>query len=148
MADKNNHWLEHLVDGETVDSINTLCGRINHFLQISQDFIPLWKVSNYSAYEFDVEDDLLVSTGEAYKSLRSLNTRKASGPDDIPNLILKVRTFAFELAPVIADIHNLSLRDAYVTAVVTSDDLVTFSKTQAEHDRTLRRVLQLPKSEI
>ena len=57
-------------------------------------------------------DNLLVSTGEAYKSLHSLNTRKAPGPDDIPNLILK--TFPFKLAPVFAHIYNSSLRDAYV----------------------------------
>ena len=110
MADKSNHWFEHahLVDGEMVDSINKLCERINHFIaNLTKDFIPLSdeEVSNYSAGDFDVADDLLVSTGEAYKSLRSLNTRKASGPDDIPNLIQK--TFAFELAPVIADITHL-----------------------------------------
>ena len=47
-------------------------------LQISQ------RLYNYSAGDFDVADDILhVFTGEAYKSLLSLNTRKASGPDVI-----------------------------------------------------------------
>jgi hypothetical protein len=55
---------------------------------------------------------LLASTGEVYKSLCSLKTGKVPGPDGIPNVILK--TFAFELAPVIADIYNSSLRDAYL----------------------------------
>ena len=90
MADKSNHWFEHLVDGEMVGSINKLCEIINHFIaNLTKDFIPLSEeeVSNYSAADFDVADDVLVSTGEAYKSLRSLNTRKASGPDDIPNLV-------------------------------------------------------------
>ena len=42
MADKNNHWLEHLIDGETVDFFNTLCERINHFFEnLTKDFIPL-----------------------------------------------------------------------------------------------------------
>ena len=42
MADKNNHWFEHLIDGETVDSINTLCERINHFFaNLTKDFTPL-----------------------------------------------------------------------------------------------------------
>ena len=54
----------------------------------------------------------MASTGEVYKSLCSLKTGKAPGPDGIPNVILK--TFAFELAPVIADIYNSSLRDAYL----------------------------------
>ena len=125
MADKNNRWFEHLIDGEMVDSINMLCDRINHFFaNLTNDFIPLSQeeVSKYSAGDFDAADDLLVSTGEAYKSVRSLNTGKAPGPDGIPNQILK--EFAFELAPVIADIYNSSLRDAYVpsflkTAAVT-----------------------------
>ena len=111
----NNHWFEHLIDGETVDCINTLCERMNHlFANLTKDFIPLSQeeVSNYSACDFDVAGDLLVSTAEANKSLRFLNTRKAPGPDGIPNQILK--KFAFELAQVIADIYNLSLRDAYV----------------------------------
>ena len=119
MADKNNHWFEHLIDGEMVGSINTLCDRINHFFaNLTNDFIPLSQkeVSNYSAGDFDAADDLLVSTGEAYESLRSLNTRKAPGPDGIPNQILK--EFAFELAPVIADIYNSSLRDAYVPSLL------------------------------
>jgi hypothetical protein len=55
---------------------------------------------------------LLASTGEVYKSLCSLKTGKVPGPDGILNVILK--TFAFELAPVIADIYNSSLRDAYL----------------------------------
>ena len=79
-------------------------------------------LSRFHVYIFDVADNLLVSTGEAYKSLHSLNTRKVPGPDDIPNLILK--TFSFKLAPVFANIYNSSLRDAYVppllkTPVVT-----------------------------
>ncbi|CAB4017929.1 RNA-directed DNA polymerase from mobile element jockey [Paramuricea clavata] len=69
-------------------------------------------VSNYSTGDSGIADDLLASTGEVYKFLCSLKTGKAPGPDGIPNVILK--TFAFELAPVIADIYNSSLRDAYL----------------------------------
>ena len=51
MADKNNHWFEHLIDGETIDSISTLYERINHFFaNLTKEFIPLSQeeVFNYS----------------------------------------------------------------------------------------------------
>ena len=65
-------------------SINTLCGRINHFFaNLTKDFIPLSQeeVSNYPAGDFDVANDFLVSAGETYKFIRSLNTGKAPEPD-------------------------------------------------------------------
>ena len=65
MADKINHWFEHLNDGEIVDSINTVYESINHFFaNLTEDFIPLSQenASNYSAGDFD----LLVSTDEVY----------------------------------------------------------------------------------
>lgn len=54
----------------------------------------------------------MASTGEFYKSLRALKTGKGPGPDGIANVILK--KFALKLAPVMAGIYNLSLRDAYL----------------------------------
>ena len=60
MADKNHHLFEHLIDGETIDSISTLCERINHFfVNLTTDLlstIPLSQeeVFNYSAGDFDV----------------------------------------------------------------------------------------------
>ena len=83
MTDKNNHWFEHLIDGETVDSIDNLCERINQFFaDLTKDFTPLSQedVFNCSTGDFDA-DDLLVSTSEAYKSLRSLNTTKSVRTD-------------------------------------------------------------------
>jgi hypothetical protein len=55
---------------------------------------------------------------EAYNYLRSLKVRKAPGPDGIPNIVLK--QFAFELAPVIADIYNASLRNGYLPPLLKS----------------------------
>ena len=56
-----------------------------------------------------VPDELLISEYEAYKSLSSLQTSKAVGPDNIPNRILK--DFALELAPLVCDIYNQSLKE-------------------------------------
>jgi hypothetical protein len=46
------------------------------------------------------------------KPYRKIKTNKSPGPDLIPNKILKM--FAFELAPVIADVYNSSLSQGVV----------------------------------
>ena len=56
-----------------------------------------------------------------------MNTIKSPGPDSIPNLILK--TFAFELAPVIADIYfDSSLGDAYLSPLLKSAEVTPVPK--------------------
>ena len=68
--------------------------------------LPLW--SNQST----APPDLLVSVREVHSSLSSLNVGKAIGPDIVPNRVLK--DFAPELALLIMDIYNCSLREVYV----------------------------------
>ena len=61
MADRYNQWFGHLIDGETVDSVNTLCERIHHlFVNLTKDFTPLSQddVSNYSACDSGIADSL------------------------------------------------------------------------------------------
>ena len=60
----------------------------------------------------EIPEDLFVTIHEAYKSLRSVSVRKAAGPDNIPNIVLKV--FAFEFEPVPADLYNSSLREGFL----------------------------------
>ena len=60
-----------------------------------------------------VPHGLLVSVREVHDSLSSLNVGKAIGPDMIPNRVLK--DFAPELALLIMDIYNCSLREGYVS---------------------------------
>ena len=67
-----------------------------------------------------------MSTGEAYKSLCRVKIGKASGPDGIPNIVLK--TFAFELAPVIADIYNTSLCEGYLPPLLKSAAVIPIPK--------------------
>ena len=54
----------------------------------------------------------IVLSCEAYRALRAIKWNKACGPDGILNRILK--TFAFELGPVIADLYSTSLREVFV----------------------------------
>ena len=56
--------------------------------------------------------DLFVTVREAYIALRQIKVKKASGPDGIPNIVLK--GFAFELAPLITDMYNTSLCEGVV----------------------------------
>jgi hypothetical protein len=59
-----------------------------------------------------VPEDLLVTQHEVYHALSSINISKPVEPDNIPNKLLK--DFAFELAPVIQDIYNQSLKDGNI----------------------------------
>ena len=52
-------------------------------------------------------DDLFVSAQGVQKLLSQINVNKASGPDGIPNAILK--SLSNELAPVLASIFNQTL---------------------------------------
>jgi len=59
-----------------------------------------------------ISSDLLVSLEEVLSDLRILPTQKAVGPEGISNKLLK--ECPPELAPLIQDIHNQSLREGFV----------------------------------
>ena len=80
----------------------------------------------------EIPEELFVSTKEAYKSLRLMKTRKASGPDKIPNIILK--TFAFEITPVIADIYNTALCKVYLPSLPNSAAVNPIPKDIEKHN--------------
>ena len=73
-----------------------------------------------------VPDELLISAYEAYKSLSSLHTSKAVGPDNIPNRILK--DFVLELAPLVCDIYSQSLREGYIPGLLKSSIVTPIPK--------------------
>ena len=55
---------------------------------------------------------------EAYKALRDIKTKKAAEPNEIPSVVPKL--FAFELAPVVADLYNWTLRDGFIPPLLKS----------------------------
>ena len=69
---------------------------------------------------------LLVTQHEVYRALSSINTTKAVGPDNIPNKLLK--HFAVELAPVIQDIYNQSLKDGNIPLPLKSSIVIPIPK--------------------
>ena len=59
-----------------------------------------------------IPPDLFVTVREAYIALRQTKVKKEPGPGGLPNIVLK--EFASELAPLIADVYNTSLREGVV----------------------------------
>ena len=101
--------------------------------------ILLQKLCNYNIHDClnkqtlkvflvsEIPGELYVSVHEAYKALRSVKTKKSAGPDGIPNSVLK--EFAFELAPVIADICNASLCEGCIPALLKTVAVCPIPKT-------------------
>jgi hypothetical protein len=65
-------------------------------------------------------------TGWVFPALRGIITAKSPVPDNIPNKILK--TFAFELAPVISDLYNSSLRQWVFPALLKRSFVIPIPK--------------------
>jgi hypothetical protein len=90
--------------------VNPTCSELaesyNNFLVgLTSHFQPL--DHNDTGELMEVPDRFLVDTGKVYSTLRHIKVTKSPGPDNIPNKILK--TFVFELAHVVTDIHNASM---------------------------------------
>jgi len=79
------------------------------FSLITHDFEPLTQVQTPPNV---ISSNLLVCLEEVSSDLLMLPTQKAVGPGGISNKLLK--EFAPELAPLIQDIYNRSLREAFV----------------------------------
>ena len=88
----------------------------DYFLGLTSESTPLEQTDIESFLVSEIPEELYLSVHEAYKALRSVKTKKSAGPDGIPNSVLK--EFAFELAPVIADIYNASLREGYILTLL------------------------------
>lgn len=119
VSSAEGQWYRQLIDKS--ESITSLCERINTFFcSLTSDFDPLTAddILGNPVEASEIPADLYVSLREADVALRSIKLRKAKGPDGIPNIILK--TFSFELAPVIAAIYNASLREGYLPPLLKS----------------------------
>jgi hypothetical protein len=94
-----------------------------------KETLPTLPQSNYPSIS-----DIIINIEGIEKLLRNINISKASGPDNIPNWILK--NCAHEIAPFIANIFQLSLdtgtlpsdwRDANISSVFKKGDKHTAS---------------------
>ena len=119
--DIQQEWY-HLFLGDTMNT-KLLANKINDFfVSLTDHFTPLTGDSPPSL----VPQELFVSNEEVFRSLSSLNVAKAVGPDNIPNELLK--DFARELAPVIRNIYNQSLREGYIPSLLKSSIVTPIPK--------------------
>ena len=79
-----------------------------------------------------VPTELLVTEEEVYQSLSSIDINKAVGPDNIPNKLLK--DFSYELASVIKNIYNQSLKESYVPILLKSSIVTPIPKVVPPKD--------------
>ena len=121
-----NEWYHQFLEG--TKNTEFLANRINDFFaSLTDHFQPL--TPPVSSTQIPVE---LLVTEEVYQSLPSIDTTKAVAPDDIPNKLLK--DFSFELAPVIKDIYNQSLKEAYVLTLLKSSIVIIVPTKDVEND--------------
>ena len=110
LSDQTCHkeWYHQFLDSECPD-IEALADKLNDFsVGLTDNFSPL------PAPELNLQSvpaEFLVCENEVFTSLSALNISKATGPDQIPNRILK--EFAQQLAPVVKDIFNRSVAEGY-----------------------------------
>ena len=99
-------WHSQLLS-ETIPTCGDLAEYYNDYLVgLTSHFNPLQ--DRNPGINLSVPSNLLVSTSSVLAALQRIKQSKSCGPDLIPNKILK--TFAFELAPVVCDIYNTSMR--------------------------------------
>ena len=101
----NNEWYNQIL-GEKADSLAQLTEEINeYFIGLTAEFEPL--PPTIPDVNLMVPDKFLVFESQCYRDLRAVKCSKSSGPDQIPNRLLK--EFAKELAPVVCNIYNTSI---------------------------------------
>ena len=107
--DIQQEWFHQFLDDNCPDT-KSLADKVNDFfLSLREGFAPLPYSEPTTQF---VPPELLVTEKEVLDSLSSLKVAKAIGPDKIPNKVLK--EFAPELAPVIKNIYNRSMKEGYV----------------------------------
>ena len=98
-------WYQQLLSDEMPSCVELAESYNNFLVSLTSHFQPLDDCEVNE--EMEVPDRFLVDTGKVFSALRHIKTSKSSGPDNFPNKLLKI--FAFELAPVIADIYNATM---------------------------------------
>ena len=113
----NGQWFNQMIDSSSPDPILSLCEDVNnYFADLTLPMTPLSAEDVTGITADEVPAELLAATYEVQRALTLLKVKKASGPDGIPNLLLK--TFAFELAPVVCELYNASLLGSYMPSIL------------------------------
>ncbi|CAB4036069.1 Hypothetical predicted protein, partial [Paramuricea clavata] len=102
--------LRSMIRFDVEDSDEGLGNRINEaFISVMKDSPPLPEDFNLST---DNDEPISISETTVERLLCAISVSKASGPDELPNWVLK--SFSDILAPAITDIFNASFRECKV----------------------------------
>ncbi|XP_073669588.1 uncharacterized protein [Paramisgurnus dabryanus] len=101
----------------------SLAEELNHFYT---RFETLGSDNGTAPLLADTDPKLMVTVEEVRCSFRSVNTRKAEGPDAIPGRVLK--ECAYQLADVFADIFNMSLATSTVPTCFKTATIIPVPK--------------------
>lgn len=135
-----------LPDGDGVGSVDQLRDSINdHFISLTLGFAPPCpsELANIAINPYEIPAELYRSEREAYITLHKIKIRKAPGPDNIPDVILK--EFAFELAPAVTIIYNASPRDGFVLPLLKSAAVFPLPKSIENGIRSIPSTCQVAK---
>ena len=113
-------WYHQLVDGDVIDSVDTLCDRINDFfVNLTLEFDPLTPDDVAGIAVESVPSELLMTPWEAEKVLCRIKIKKAPGLP--PNVVLK--EFVYKLGTVTSDMYNASLRQGFLPPLLKNADV-------------------------
>ena len=126
-----------LVIGDQVVSGKQLAERINDtFVSVTRNVPPLRPIpdsqlqSNYTA----ITTEFIIDEEDVYYKLSSISPSKATGPDEIPNWVLK--SYAHVLALPVTSIFNASLQQASVPNEWKKADVIPVPKNKIPSDIT------------
>jgi len=110
-------------------NVQLLANDINAFLQsVSTNLQPLSAALIPSIGDY-FSDDFIIKPFEVERKLSNINVNKSSGPDNIPNGLLRDNSVC--LAELLCAIYYASLREGVVPAVWKQANVVPIPKTHA-----------------
>ena len=123
-----------IINDKAVHSLE-LANAINQsFLKVAREMDPLPEVHHIPT---SIDRDLIsskfyVSIENTVMALNSLKVSKATGPDDIPNWILK--TYSTQLSGPVTSIFNASIQESYVPQQWKVADVIPINKVPIVKD--------------
>jgi hypothetical protein len=99
----------------------------NALQSVTADLTPIKPTDSFTVgNDYHVPSDFIIDVGKVEHQLQHIKLNKASGPDGIPNFLL--RDAATSLAPVICSIWNASIRDGYIPKIWCSANIALLGK--------------------
>ena len=120
--------LQCLANSKCGGDMAALASKINDFLQsVTSDFVPISQQDDFTnGSSPSVPDNRIISVADVQTKLNKINIKKATGPDNIPDWIL--RDGACSLAGPTCALFNSSMREEYVPQIWESANIFPLAK--------------------